>query len=84
MKCDKLPPGTLIVSHWHTKCNNCGQDCNPDELDHQSVLGYVVPDGTEGCGVIFTHITTMYIGDLEARLTKAMRPDLEFIPLEWG
>lgn len=83
MKLGNMPAATLLVSSWSSQCNNCGQDCNPDELDHQAVLGWNPSPDAKGCGITFTHITSMYTGELHERLTKQMRPDLEYIPLEW-
>lgn len=48
------PDATIIISHWSSRCANCGRECDYIEKTHESNMGYAeeprkhkrVPDGT--------------------------------------
>lgn len=71
----------LNIGLWHSRCENCGIECDPSEKEHKTNLGQEEVRKEPGCGVTYTHVTTYYIG-LEERI-KIMRPDLIFLnPME--
>jgi hypothetical protein len=73
----------LIVSGSSTKCSVCGKGADYKEKTHRTVLGYGSDLG-EGCGVLWTHITTGYIGGGIEDATRALRPDLIFVGYDAG
>lgn len=76
----EYPAATLIVDRWHTTCNNCGRECTSSEDKHDTILGYGPDNGSEGCGIVWTHITSDYIGPYcDRENLQAMRPDLTYI-----
>lgn len=62
----------LIVSLNSSKCGACNRNADPMEERHEMA----VMKG-EGCGALFTQITTSYPDAEEA--TRNMRPDLDFV-----
>lgn len=66
----------LEIGRFHSKCQECGFDCDPNEEFHITRLGYDSGDGI-GCGAKFTQVVATYAGT-EKRI-KEMRPDLEYI-----
>ena len=64
----------LLVDRWYSTCGNCGRPCNPNELTHDTILGYGLRNGEPGCGAKFTSMKAEYhpAGDELRRL----RPDL--------
>lgn len=75
----EFPPGTIVVASSSSSCAECGRPVLPHAERHEDVSGYT-PQKGGGCGVVFTHITTDYVGEAQRR-TAEMRPDLIFIPI---
>lgn len=68
---------TLIVDGWSSRCGNCGIDCDPNEKQHITNLGYNEElRKKKGCGVTWKFISSVY-PNMKERL-KEMRPDLKF------
>lgn len=80
MRDPNLPAATLVIGRYNSRCNACGQECNPHDDIHNIILGYEPGNGDAGCGIAWQYVTTNYLGADDERLTRAMRPDLEFIP----
>lgn len=75
-----LPKETIIIDRWHSRCNNCGIDCDPYEKSHITNLGYDKEiRKTPGCGVEWTHVTSAYLIFGIENSIMSMRPDLIFI-----
>lgn len=70
-------PATLIIGRSDSHCGVCNRDADPHERAHTRRLGYTPG---EGCGAVWTHVTSAYVGDDIEAAIKAMRPDLIFIP----
>jgi hypothetical protein len=68
-----------MVGRSESNCNACGRSCDPCAKTHDRILGYGPENGTLGCGIGWTHICSKYSGELAERLTREMRPDLEFV-----
>lgn len=68
-----MTDAVLIVASSSTACSNCNQSVLPDSLTHGTVSGYGPP--REGCGALFTAITTGYT-DIPVEILQEMRPDL--------
>lgn len=68
---------TLIINRSDSKCGNCNRGADPHDEAHVKCLGYAPQP--EGCGVVWTHVTTDYTGDDIAERAQAMRPDLIFV-----
>lgn len=70
-----LKEATLFVFLSASECGECGANADPKERRHlmRDMQG-------EGCGALFTAITTPYIpdGDIHESI-QAMRPDLPFV-----
>jgi hypothetical protein len=70
----------LIINKWDSRCDNCNQSADPWEDNHDTVLGYTPG---EGCHVLFTEVSSDYVGGGVEETTRRMRPDLIFIdPLD--
>jgi len=55
MTYEDMPAETLIIGGWESRCNACGDQADPEETGHDTVLG--VPAGTKfGCGTTWTHV----------------------------
>lgn len=69
---------TLNIGTWSSRCENCGKGCDPYLKTHEINLSWSKEiNGTPGCEVEFTHVTTDYLNLREN--IKLMRPDLIFI-----
>lgn len=79
MKYSGLPDATLLIGSWSSSCNNCGSQVLPDHETHDEISGYG-PAGRPGCGIRFTHIASEY-GPIFDKVSKSMRPDLEWLDL---
>lgn len=76
MKHNNLPDATVVISHWHATCNNCGHKCDFNEKTHKTNLGWTASEREgEGCGIEFTHVAAEYAG--ENGIVQRCRPDLE-------
>lgn len=81
-KLEYFPLGTLLIGSWNTQCNNCGRDCDPHELKHETNLGYDDEIRKQpGCGIKFTHYVSTYYGEAITESVKRIRPDLEYIDI---
>lgn len=78
--CPWLPAETLLIGRPSSKCNACGLNAMPSEETHIELGGYY-PKHRKGCGTIWTHVTSEYVGDYAAQVVREMRPDLEFVPI---
>jgi hypothetical protein len=75
-----LPAATIIMSMSSTSCNACGGGCDASEKKHITWLpGYSNKRGGTGCGIEFTHITTLSRVPQMKNRVRRVRPDLEFI-----
>jgi hypothetical protein len=72
-----LPDDTLVIDRTASYCANCGQDANPSEQGHETKIGYG-PHGP-GCGIVWTKVSSSYIGDAQKESVMDMRPDLEWV-----
>jgi hypothetical protein len=63
----------LTVGTCDSHCGACGKTCLPWEPAHTSRCGY---DQHEGCGAVYTHVTTNYVAAGLAERILEMRPDL--------
>ncbi len=52
-----LPAATVIMGGWSSTCNNCGLQ-TVNFVEHDEVSGY--GPRRPGCGIKFTHITSLY------------------------
>jgi hypothetical protein len=75
-------PSTLIVSRSSTKCSVCGQGADYNEKTHKTILGYQKDPGP-GCGALWTHITSSYTGSDIEQATRALRPDLVYVSINF-
>lgn len=70
----------LIVNRSSSKCASCGKGADPHDIAHNQVIGYdVAGEFVPGCGAVYTHVTTHYMGAEIAERVRQMRPDLTFI-----
>lgn len=77
MERQDIPPETLIIDMWFSRCNKCGGGAKPDERGHFTQLpGYSQEEVKDGCGVIWQYVSTSYINLIED--AKKLRPDLEY------
>lgn len=67
----------IVVYDWYSQCGECGRDCDPKELNHDTLLGYGPDNGKPGCGAEFTHLEMggWYGRDFD-KAAQALRPDL--------
>jgi hypothetical protein len=72
----ELPAGTIIAAFSHCSCNACGASCDPDEPNHTWPTTRLFGNG---CGIVFTHVTTRSEHPAAKNATRRMRPDLIFI-----
>lgn len=79
-KYSTIPESTLLVDRWHSACNNCGKETLSDTRTHRDITGYQ-PEFGGGCGIVFTHIASEYVGPGVKELVKEMRGDLEYIEI---
>lgn len=78
MKYENFPDATVVISHWHATCNNCGRRCDYHEKTHKTNLGWSDKEREgEGCGIEFTHVAPEYMG--EETETQGCRPDLVLV-----
>lgn len=70
---------TLIINRSDSKCGNCGHSCNPYDPFHETIYGYGEANGTPGCGVVWTHVGSDYVGPDVETWCRSMRPDLIFV-----
>lgn len=70
------PDATVIIGGWHSRCNNCGKECNFHSKTHDVILGYGDDNGMPGCGIEWTHVLQEYGGG------NSHRPDLEIVTWE--
>lgn len=68
----------LVVNPSASWCGECREDANPNEPAHLTVLGYGDKNGTPGCGAVWTHVGSEYVGDEIRDAARRMRPDLEW------
>lgn len=71
-------PDTLYINRSDSVCGNCGKGANPHSKSHDVVLGYNPEDG---CGKVWTKVSTMSYGMGINDIIAQMRPDLEVVPL---
>lgn len=76
-----VPAATLVILDWSTLCAACGEDADPHECRHDTVLGFGPRNGQPGCRVMWTHIAAASPSRIgaEARI-RDMRPDLVWLP----
>ena len=72
------PTGTLVINRFDSKCGNCGKGALPSQVTHDHIVG-MHRGREEGCHVVFTHVTSDYIGPGVEGMCKTVRPDLEWI-----
>lgn len=63
----------LYIDTSSSSCGACGENADPDEKQHDTVLGYVP---APGCGAFFTHVGSHYSGEPFHTGAQIMRPDL--------
>lgn len=71
---------TVFIETWSSTCGNCKRDCDYSEKKHNTVLGYGVKEGEQGCGIEWKYVSTNY-PMLKDRV-KTLRPDLEPISMD--
>lgn len=73
--------GILIIGNWRsTSCDVCGRSADPTEPSHQRVPQlYTYREEVEGCGVIWSHVTSKHAGEDFEKAARRLRPDLEWI-----
>jgi hypothetical protein len=69
----------LIINRTDSRCGACGKACDPREKRHATILGYGPDNGKPGCGAVWTHATSHYVGLGIEQAARRMRPDLEWI-----
>jgi hypothetical protein len=77
-----LPEATLLVGTFSSRCNACGEACVAGEDAHDSAVGYNVSPDDKGCGITWTHVCPIYLGEHMEAGVRNLRPDLEFIPIK--
>jgi hypothetical protein len=75
----KLPAATLLVGTFHSHCNACGQECDPKDNTHDTIISYGPNNGVAGCGIRWTYVYSTYIGTRAERAVQGFRPDLVFV-----
>lgn len=70
---------TLFIDSWRSECGNCGMGAAPEEVIHETCLGY--GEQPKGCGVKWEYVSTNYRGLNMRNRLKAIRPDLEYIEM---
>lgn len=70
------PVVVLFVGSSSSTCGACGLSCLPREEAHETPCGY---DFHPGCGAVYTHITSTYLGEESIAATKRLRPDLPYV-----
>lgn len=63
----------LYIDPSSSSCGACGENADPDEKQHDTILGYT-PE--PGCGAVFTHVGSHYSYPTIDQAARAMRPDL--------
>lgn len=77
---ERYPAGTIFIDLSTSQCNNCGGQCLPRELFHDTDAGYGGKGKGHGCKVTFTHISSNYAGDHIKEAAMKLRPDLPWLP----
>ena len=67
---------TLIIDRSDTKCGVCGESADYHDKSHGKMLGYAATNGRPGCGAVWTHVASNYVGLNMKELNKELRPDL--------
>lgn len=79
MNRDMYPdPETLYINRSDSLCGNCRKGADPYSRSHDRVLGYNPEDG---CGKVWSKVSTMSYGMDINTIIAEMRPDLEVAPL---
>jgi hypothetical protein len=74
----------LYINTSYSKCGACGNDCDPSEKQHDTVLGYTPPPSRIGCHARYTHVSSHYMGSSIREAAEEMRPDLPWKPRMTG
>ena len=64
---------TLYVGSYNSSCGWCNGSASPSDMEHTTPTGYTQ---TAGCGVKWTHVMSVYLGEAIESAVKDMRPDL--------
>lgn len=76
-----VPMETLIIDRNQSTCNACGGGAMINEKSHESLLGWPPVSHEKGCGVVWTHVTSNYMG-MADDIAKT-RPDLIWQDFTW-
>lgn len=78
-----VPAATLIIDPNESRCNACGGGADPSQKSHDSLLGWPPVSHEQGCGVVWTHVTSNYAGEDQTERVQQMRPDLIWQEFSW-
>lgn len=66
----------LFINRSDSVCGVCGEPAIPHELSHMTRCGY---NPGEGCGAVWTHVSSHYRGGGIEQAAQDTRLDLEWV-----
>lgn len=72
-----MTPHLLIVNRSDSKCGNCGQPADLNEVHHDTVNRW--GEISEGCHTRFVLVTSHYVGPGIKERIAQLRPDLTWV-----